>query len=159
MKSLNTAPACRVALNSLGLQWLRGGRQSTVADAGICWGSSSVKYTVKTSQNFTETSPPAHTQADNLTYMTALAEDCCEKTKQANSLLRGAKFNLCLYLQNKKRWDYPSACLHQRHLLSEESIDSETQTVISSHSSRAHALCSPCSCVRVQACKKSGGTI
>lgn len=112
---------------------------------------------VKTSQNFPETGPPAHIPVDNLTYMTALAEDCCEKTEQAKGLLRGAKFNLCFYLQNKKRWDYPSACLHQQHLLSEESIDSETQPVISSHSSRAHALCSQRSCVRVQACKNWGG--
>lgn len=35
---------------------------------------------VKTSQNFTETGPPARIPVDNLTYMTALAEDRCEKT-------------------------------------------------------------------------------
>lgn len=116
-----------------------------------------MKYTVKTSENFTETSPPAHVHLDNLTYVTVLAQDCCEKNEQAKGLLRGAKFNLHFYLQNKKRRDYPSACLHQRHLPSEESIDSETQPVISSHSSHAHALCSQRSCVRVQACKNGGG--
>lgn len=116
-----------------------------------------MKYTVKTSENFTETSPPAHIHLDNLTYVTVLAQDCCEKNEQAKGLLRGAKFNLHFYLQNKKRRDYPSACLHQRHLPSEESIDSETQPVISSHSSHAHALCSQRSCVRVQACKNGGG--